>query len=31
MKPALKEEKRLNVILLGPASSGKTTAANYLA
>jgi len=31
MKPALKEETKLNVILLGPPSSGKTTAANYLA
>jgi len=31
MTPALKEEKRLNVILVGPPSSGKTTAANFLA
>ena len=31
MPPALKEEKKLNVIMLGPVSSGRTTAANYLA
>jgi len=31
MPPALKEEKRLNVILVGPDSCGRTTAANYLA
>ena len=31
MPPALKDEKKLNVILLGPSCSGKTTAANFLA
>ena len=31
MPPALKEEKKLNVILIGPESSGRTTAANFLA
>ena len=31
MPPALKDEKKLNVILLGPVSSGRTTAANFLA
>ena len=31
MPPALKEEKKLNVILVGPESSGRTTAANFLA
>ena len=31
MPPALKEEKRLNVILVGPESSGRTTVANFLA
>ena len=31
MPPALKEEKKLNVILLGPESSGRTTAATFLA
>lgn len=30
MPPALKEEKRDNIILLGPAGCGKTTAANFL-
>ena len=31
MPPALKDEKKLNVILVGPESSGRTTAANFLA
>lgn len=31
MPPALKDEKKLNVILIGPESSGRTTAANFLA
>ena len=31
MPPALKEEKRLNVILVGPMGSGRTTVANFLA
>ena len=31
MPPALKEEKKLNVILIGPEASGRTTAANFLA
>ena len=31
MPPALKEEKRDNIILLGPRGCGKTTAANFLA
>ena len=31
MPPALKDEKKLNVILLGPISSGRTTAGNFLA
>ena len=31
MPPALKEDKKLNVILVGPESSGRTTAANFLA
>jgi len=31
MPPALKEDKKLNVILVGPQSSGRTTAANFLA
>jgi hydrocephalus-inducing protein len=31
MPPALKEEKRLNVILVGPEGSGRTTVANFLA
>ena len=30
MSPALKEEKRDNIILLGPTGCGKTTACNYL-
>jgi flagellar biosynthesis GTPase FlhF len=30
MPPALKEEKRDNIILLGPAGCGKTTACNFL-
>ena len=31
MPRALKEEKKLNVILVGPECSGRTTAANFLA
>ncbi len=31
MPPALKEDKKLNVILVGPQCSGRTTAANFLA
>ena len=31
MPPALKEDKKLNVILVGPESSGRTTAANFIA
>lgn len=31
MPPALKEEKRLNVVLVGPKSCGRTTVANFLA
>ena len=31
MPPAIKDEKKLNVILVGPESSGRTTAANFLA
>ena len=31
MPPALKEDKKLNVILIGPELSGRTTAANFLA
>ena len=31
MPPSLKEEKRLNVILVGPKSCGRTTVANFLA
>ena len=31
MPPALKEDKKLNVILVGPESSGRTTVANFLA
>jgi Cdc6-like AAA superfamily ATPase len=30
MPPALKDEKRDNIILLGPPSCGKTTAINFL-
>jgi len=29
--PIVKEEDRLNIIILGPKESGKTTLANYLA
>lgn len=31
MPPALPDEKKLNVILVGPDCSGRTTAANFLA
>ena len=31
MPPALKDENKLNVILLGPTCCGKTVAANYMA
>jgi polynucleotide 5'-kinase involved in rRNA processing len=31
MPPALKDEKKLNVILIGPESCGRSTAANFLA
>ena len=31
MPPALREDKKLNVILIGPEQSGRTTAANFLA
>ena len=31
LPPALKEEKKLNIIFIGPESSGRTTAATYLA
>lgn len=29
--PAVKEHERLNIILIGPEKSGKTTVCNYLA
>lgn len=31
LPPALKEEKKLNVLLIGPPGCGKTVAANYMA
>jgi len=31
LAPALKEENKLNVILIGPNSVGRTTVANYMA
>ena len=31
LPPALKEENKLNVILLGPSGCGKTVASNYMA
>ena len=31
LPPALKEEKKLNVILVGPECSGRTTTANFMA
>ena len=31
LPPALKEENKLNVILLGPSGCGKTVAANFMA
>ena len=31
LPPALKDENKLNVILLGPSGCGKTVAANYMA
>jgi len=31
LPPALKDEKKLNVLMIGPQGCGKTVAANYMA